>query len=86
MSRALRPARAGLARPEAEEGVNVMGLIYRQILTRVCAHVWRDAAVAASRRFRSSGGHPLNCVSFSRFHPAGERRRMFTRRRRAAFR
>lgn len=86
MSRALRPARTGLARPEAEEGVNVMGLIYRQIHTHVCAQGWRDAAVAASRPFRSSGGHPLNCASFIRFHPADERRPMPTRRRRAAFR
>lgn len=86
MSRALRPARTGLARPEAEEGVNVMGLIYRQNPTRVCAHVWRNAAVAASRRFRSSGGHPLNCVSFSRFHPDGDRRLMLTRRHRAVSR
>ncbi|AGJ58184.1 hypothetical protein F750_5755 [Streptomyces sp. PAMC 26508] len=29
MSRALRPARAGLARPETEERENVMQLIYR---------------------------------------------------------
>ncbi|MGY3678861.1 hypothetical protein ACVWXU_002484 [Streptomyces sp. TE33382] len=29
MSRALRPVRAGLALPEAEEGENVMQLIYR---------------------------------------------------------
>ncbi|HBF80256.1 MAG TPA: hypothetical protein DD420_10130 [Streptomyces sp.] len=30
-SRALRPARAGLALPETEEGENVMELIYRQL-------------------------------------------------------